>query len=128
MPNERKKILLVEDDNTLRNILSDNLSRSYELVQADDGEKGLQFAQDFKPDIILLDILLPKLSGLDMLEKLRQHPDPEIANVKVIIFSNFSSNEYILKAKVLNVSEYLVKSNIDMVGIVAKIEQVLNSK
>ncbi len=127
MPNERKKILLVEDDNTLRNILSDNLSRTYEIAQAGDGEKGLQYAQEFKPDLILLDILLPKLTGLEMLEQLRQNPDSAVANVKVIVFSNFSSNEYILKARVLNVADYIVKANIDIQGIVKKIEETLHS-
>lgn len=125
MPNPRKKILIVEDDNMLRNILSDQLSRDYEIVQADDGEKGMQYILDYKPDLVILDILLPKLEGLEMLDRVRKYPDPAVAETKVIIFSNFSTAEQIQKAKVLNVADYLVKANTSLDDLVAKIKESL---
>lgn len=121
----RKKILIVEDDNVLRNILSDHLSRNYEISQAEDGETGYSGILEFRPDLVILDLMLPKLSGLEMLERVRQNPDPDIAATKVVIFSNFSSSEYILKAQVLNVKDYLVKADTSIDGLVAKIEELL---
>ncbi len=76
MPDPRKRILIVEDDNMLRNILSDHLSRYFEITQTADGEQGYAQILEFRPDLVLLDLLLPKLSGLEMLEQLRKHPDP----------------------------------------------------
>jgi len=125
MDSGRKRILIIEDDSVLRNMLSDHLGRTYEIAQAEDGEQGLGFILDFKPDLVLLDLLLPKLSGLDMLHRLRDYPDKNVANTKVIIFSNFSSQENIMKAQVLNVSDYFVKANTDINDLVKKIEAIL---
>jgi len=120
-----KKILIVEDDRAMRDALSDRLSRTYEIAQAEDGEEGYKFILTFKPDLVLLDLLLPKLPGIELLEKLRKHPDLAIANTGVIIFSNFSSEEYFQKAKQFN-AQYLVKALTDLPDLVKKIEKTLN--
>jgi DNA-binding response OmpR family regulator len=121
-----KRILIVEDDNDLRNILSSQLGPTYEIVKAEDGELGLKYAIEFKPDLILLDLLLPKLRGLDMLEQLRKNPDPEVANAKVIVFSNFASGEWIAKATELSVSGYCVKSSTTIEEILSKVKSALS--
>ena len=126
MTNSRKKILIVEDDNDLRDLLSKHLNRYYEIGQAEDGEQGLNFIINFKPDLVLLDLLLPKLSGLEMLERVRKHPDAAVAGVKVIVFSNFSTPEFILKARELQVRDYLVKSNTDIKDLIKKIERIID--
>lgn len=121
----KKKILIVEDDSDMRNVLSDHLSRSYEIVQAEDGEQGYNFILNFKPDLVLLDLMLPKLPGLELLERLRKNPDQALANTKVVIFSNFAEPELMLKAKSLNANEYLVKSNTDLDELAKKIEKII---
>jgi len=121
-----KKVLIVEDDRAMLDILSDHLGRTFEIARAEDGEQGFKFIQDFKPDLVLLDLLLPKLPGIELLEKLRKLPDPAIANTKVIIFSNFSSEEYFKKAQEFH-AEYLVKSLTDLPVLVEKIEKTLAS-
>jgi DNA-binding response OmpR family regulator len=126
MPGSRKKILIIEDDNTVRNLLSDNLNLEYEIVQAEDGEQGLSFILDFKPDLVVLDLLLPKLAGLDLLERLRKYPDPETAKTKVMVYSNFSSPEFLTKAKNFNVTDYLVKSDTTIEDLVNKVKQAFN--
>jgi len=124
----KKKVLIVEDDASLRTSLSDMLSRHYELVLAPDGEQGLSFVSSFKPDLILLDLLLPKLSGLDMLEQLRKFPDPAQANTKVLVFSNFDKQEYMARAQELKVSGYLIKASTNMIDLLNNIETILKSR
>ncbi len=125
MEQNRKKILIVEDENLLRNILSEHLGRNFEVTQAENGEKGLQYIINYHPDLVLLDLLLPNLSGFDLLEQVRNHPDPAVANTRVIVFSNLSTTADIMRAKVLSVSDYLVKSNTSMDELVKKITDAL---
>ena len=122
----QKKILIVEDDNDLRNILSEHLGRYYEIAQAEDGEKGYSFILDFKPDLVLLDLMLPKLPGLELLERLRKNPDTTLAKTKVVIFSNFSKPEYMTKAQELGASDYLIKSDTDLNELIKKIEKIIS--
>jgi DNA-binding response OmpR family regulator len=127
MSGDRKKILIVEDDNVMRNLLTDQLGREYEIVQAENGELGLKFAESFRPDLIILDLLLPVLGGLDMLELLRKKEDPELANTKVIIFSNFSDNTFLLRAQGLNVLGYYIKANTEIADLLEKIKKSLTT-
>ena len=123
---KRKKVLVVEDDDTLRTLLADHLKGDYDISQAEDGQKGLESALQNKPDLILLDLLLPNLGGLELLERLRQHPDNTVSSIKVIILSNLASSDTILKAKALYVSDYLVKADTDLDKIYVKIDEVLS--
>jgi two-component system, OmpR family, alkaline phosphatase synthesis response regulator PhoP len=128
MDNSGKKILIVEDDVDLRNILVDGLSISnYKILQAGDGEKAVETILEERPDLILLDLLLPKLDGFKVLERLRQYPDKAIAQTKVVVLSNLWSDKDILRAKALKVDEYYVKSNSNMEEIFAKIKTIINS-
>jgi len=126
----KKKILIVEDDPILLLTLNDNLvSEGFEIIKAKDGEEGLAFALDKKPDLILLDIILPKMDGLTMLKKLRG--DEWGKNVKVIILTNLGSPSDILKAletidSMNALKDYLVKTDWKIEDVVARVRERLN--
>lgn len=128
MENKLKKILVVEDDTDLRNILVDGLKLSnYQVIQAEDGERAIESILDFKPDLILLDLLLPKLDGFKVLERLRKYPDKAIAQIKVIVLSNLWTDKDILRAQSLKIDEYYVKSNTNMEDIFTKVKTILSA-
>src|SRR5579863_6001237 len=90
-----KKILVVEDDKALRDILVDKLSAffNYNILQAADGEEAVAIIFSQKPDLVLLDLLLPKMDGFAILEKIRKDADAGISSIKVIVLSNLWSNK-----------------------------------
>lgn len=124
---KRKKILIVEDDTSLMKILVDGLSLSnFELLQALDGEQAISMIMDKHPDLILLDLLLPKLDGFAVLERLRKYPEIGLAETHVVVLSNLWSNKDILRAKALKVEEYFVKANTNVEEVFAKIKEILS--
>jgi CheY-like chemotaxis protein len=123
-----KKVLVVEDDTDLRNALVSRLgSSNYQVFQANDGEEAITVLLDQKPDLILLDLLLPKLDGFKVLERIRNYPEPGIANSKVIVLSNLWSDKDILRAQALKIDEYYVKANTNLDDVFIKVSQVLKS-
>lgn len=128
MTNDIKKILIVEDDEAMSKSLADGLARSnYKIFQAGDGEQAVTMIIDYVPDLILLDMMLPKLNGFQVLERIRHYPDKTIAQIKVIILSNLWSDKDILRAQSLKIDEYLVKANTSLEEVFAKIKQLLQS-
>ncbi len=123
-----KKILIVEDDKNLSQALSDRLSKLCVVASAEDGEQALEKLLDSPPDLILLDLLLPKLDGFKVLERLRNYPDKNIAEIPVVVLSNLWSNKDILQVKALRVEEYFVKAHTDLDQVVGKVQQVLAVK
>ncbi|HET8575302.1 MAG TPA: response regulator [Candidatus Paceibacterota bacterium] len=112
-----KKILIVEDDRALRTILGDRLREdAYEVIEASDGEAGLQMAKESHPDLILLDIIMPKMDGIEMLAELRKDVWGKGANV--IMLTNLSAEDQKSAAREQGVADYLVKSDWDIEGIV----------
>ena len=126
---KNKKILVieeVEDDDTLRDVLYDNFTSSgFKVLRARDGMEGLSMARKERPDLILLDLLLPKMGGIDMLRKLRE--DPKNKNIPVIIFSNYSDNDKIASAMELGANDYLVKSNWKLEDVMQKVKEKLGA-
>ena len=122
----KKTILVVEDDSILRTTLVNQLKPKFFVIEAGSGEKALQEISDNKPDLVVLDLLLPNVNGFEVLDRIRRHPDPVIAKTKVIILSNFTQSEDILKAKNLSVSDYLIKSETGLNELEAKIKDALN--
>jgi DNA-binding response OmpR family regulator len=121
-----KKILIVEDDTDLRNTLVDGLTASnYEVLSAIDGEEAITFILDKKPDLVLLDIMLPKLDGFKVLERVRHYPDKDVAETKVIVLSNLWSDKDILRAQALKIDEYYVKANTNLDEVYQKVSQAL---
>ena len=128
MDRNRKKVLIVEDDDNLRKILADGLSASnFELFEALDGEEAVNVVMNDRPDLILLDLLLPKLDGFAVLERLRHYPKEAVAQTHVVVLSNLWSNKDILRAKALKVDEYFVKANTNVEDVFVKIKEILSN-
>jgi len=120
-----KTILLVEDEQDTITFIKEKLEEKELIVNtALNGEEGLEMALSLKPDIILLDIVMPKMDGITMLQELRNDPWGKLA--KVIILTNLSDPDNFTKARCLNVSDYLVKTNWKLVDLVEVIESKLS--
>jgi CheY-like chemotaxis protein len=118
-----KKILVVEDDDLLRNIIVNQLSTQYQVLSAADGEGGWNEAQSKKPDLVILDLLMPNLDGFGFLKRLRNFADPNLAKIPVIVVSNLSDPQSIDRAKQLNILEYYVKSDVQLGTLQHRIER-----
>jgi two-component system alkaline phosphatase synthesis response regulator PhoP len=126
-PNQSpKKILMVEDDVAMREIVIHKLmAHGFDVKEAPDGKQGVEIAIREKPDLMLLDLMLPEMDGFTVLETLRKNPDPQIAGIPVIILSNLWSNKDILRTKALKVQAYLVKAYFTTEEILNKINEIL---
>jgi DNA-binding response OmpR family regulator len=119
-----KTILIVEDDTILRDLISQKLKKeNYDIVEAVDGEEGLKKAKEKKPDIILLDLILPGIDGFGVLEQIKK--DPEIDKIPVVILSNLGQKEEIEKGMSLGAADFLIKAHFTLSEIVEKIKTVL---
>jgi CheY-like chemotaxis protein len=119
------KIMLVEDDNNLREIYEARLlAEGYEIVSAKDGEEALALAVKEKPDLIISDVMMPKISGFDMLDILRS--TPETKNTKVIMMTALSQTEDKGRADRLGADRYLVKSQVTLEDVAKVAQDVLN--
>lgn len=120
------KVLIVEDDKFLSELISTKLDKEgFAIALAGDGEAGLKKAEEFKPEIILLDIMLPGMDGFEVLEKLKSHSDEQMKKIPVIILSNFGQESKVERGLQLGAVDYLVKANFTTGEIVAKIKEVL---
>ena len=120
------KILLVEDDNNLADVYSTRLSaEGFTVTRVADGEQALAAAIKDRPDLVLLDIMMPKISGFDVLDILRN--TPEIAQTKIIMLSARGQESDKRRAQGLGANDYLVKSQIVMSDIVSHIKEQLGS-
>jgi len=118
-----KKILLVEDESALQKTLGEVLGQEgYEIFSALNGEVGLRMAKDIKPDLILLDLILPKLHGFEVLKGLKG--DEETKDIPVIVLTNLESMADIEKAIELGAKGYLVKAQYSLEEIVKKVKEV----
>jgi len=116
----KKTILIVEDEISLCNALRDKFAgEGFSVLSAKDGEEGLKLALSERPDLILLDIIMPVMDGITMLAKLRE--DTWGNNAKVIILTNLSDNEKVAEALARGSYDYLVKSNWKIEDVVAKV-------
>jgi len=118
------KILLVEDDKSLREIYGVRLqAEGYEIVSAGDGEEALAMAIKERPDLIVSDVMMPKISGFDMLDILRS--TTETKNVKVIMMTALSSEDQRARGEALGADRYLVKSQVGIEDVVRTVHDVL---
>lgn len=121
------KIMLVEDDNNLREIYEARLiAEGYEIVSAKDGEEALALAVKEKPDLIISDVMMPKISGFDMLDILRT--TPETKNTKIIMMTALSQAEDKSRADKLGADRYLVKSQVTLEDVAAVAREVLTGE
>ena len=122
-----KKILIMEDDLAMREIVSHKLSAAgFEVRAAEDGKKGLEILPPYKPDLVLMDLMMPEMDGFKVLESIRGLPDKELAKTHVIVLSNLWSSKDILRVKWLSVDDYLVKAYFTPDEILGKINEVLS--
>jgi len=119
-----KKILIIEDDKFLRELISQKLLKEgYDIAEAVDGEKGIKSVKDEKPDLILLDLILPGIDGFEVLTKIKK--DSEIAEIPVIILSNLGQKDDIEKGLKIGAAGYLIKAHFTPGEIIDKIKEIL---
>jgi two-component system phosphate regulon response regulator PhoB len=122
---DTKFILVVEDDPVLKNLLGHTFAGKYQTLYASDGKEALSFFEEYKPALILLDLMLPGgMSGFTVLEKVRARTD-DLKNTPVVVVSNLGQESDKEKARALGANDYMVKAEVSVEEIVAKIEQVL---
>lgn len=118
------KIMLVEDDKSLQEIYSIRLvAEGYDIARADDGEEALAKAVQEKPDLIIADVMMPKISGFDMLDILRSQPETQ--NIKVIMMTALSSDDQRQRGETLGAERYLVKSQVGIEDVINAVHEVL---
>ena len=123
-PGRTKKILLVEDDDSLASVYQTRLqAEGFDIKRVPNGEDALATALNYKPDLILLDVMMPKVSGFDVLDILRN--TPETNNIKVIMLTALSQESDKQRAEALGVDDYLVKSQVVIADVVDRIKQHL---
>ncbi|MFH1427558.1 MAG: response regulator [Patescibacteria group bacterium] len=123
------KVLIIEDDSFLREICAKKLTKEGFIVyEAIDGEQALGEINKIKPDIILLDIILPAIDGFEVLEKIRANKDKKIKQIPIIMLSNLGQEDDIEKALGLGANNYLVKAHFTTDEIVEKIKKEINIK
>ncbi len=121
---KQKKILLVEDDDALASVYQTRLqAENFDIRRVPNGEDALAATLEYKPDLILLDVMMPKVSGFDVLDILRN--TPETATVKIIMLTALSQDADKERAKSLGVDDYLVKSQVVIADVVDVIKQRL---
>lgn len=120
-----KKILFIEDESTLQKTLGTVLTKEgYQVVSALDGEIGFRMAKKEKPDLILLDLILPKMNGFDVLKSIKA--EETIKEIPIIVLTNLESMEDIQKALDLGAATYLVKANYSLEEVLEKINKTIN--
>jgi len=120
-----KTILFIEDEPGLQKTVGRFLEKEgYEINKALDGETGLKMAEKIKPDLILLDLILPKKDGFEVLKELKENEITK--NIPVIVLTNLEESGDVEKALSLKATTYLVKANYELAEVVDKIKQILN--
>lgn len=119
-----KKILFIEDESALQRAATQVLSEEgYEMLSALDGEIGIRLAREEKPDLILLDIVLPKKDGFEVLQELKS--DEATKNIPVVILTNLEGSTDVERALELGATTYLVKTNYRLEEVVEKVKGLL---
>lgn len=121
---EQKRILIVDDDSDILDLYKEALtSRNHLIETAGDGEEALVKIIEAKPDLVLLDIMLPNMHGIEVLNRIRS--DEKTKNLKVIILSALSDSQTLAQAKSLGITDFIVKAQYSLPEVVARVEQAL---
>jgi len=119
-----KHIVFIEDEPSLQKILGEALSKEgYKVTQALDGEAGFNAVKTQRPDLVLLDLILPKMDGFEVLKKIKANP--EIKEIPVVVLTNLEGVEDVDKALELGATTYLVKENYSLEEVVGKIKKAI---
>lgn len=121
-----KRILLVEDDDNLASVYTTRLqAEGFDVRRVGNGEDALSTALNYKPDLVLLDVMMPIVSGFDVLDILRN--TPETANLKIIMLTALSQESDQERAKALKVDDYLIKSQVVISDVIERIRHHLDN-
>ncbi|MEK7519581.1 MAG: response regulator [Patescibacteria group bacterium] len=119
-----KAILIIEDDKFLRELISQKLNKEgYKVIEAGDGEEGVKKLKEEKPDLILLDLILPGIDGFEVLTRVKE--DASVAQIPVIILSNLGQVDDVERGLKLGAVDYLIKAHFTPGEIIEKIKNVL---
>ena len=119
-----KKILIIEDDQSLYNVYAAELKlRGYDVAHESDGMHAMATIEDYKPDLILLDIILPGRNGLEILEEIQGQKD--LAEIKVLMVTNYGNDSNVKKALELGAFDYVLKYNVVPSDLSEKVAQAL---
>lgn len=119
-----KKILIIEDDKFLRELLTQKLlKKNFKVLEALDGEEGIKNIKKEKPDLVLLNLILPGIDGFEVLSKMRE--DPVLSTIPVIILSNLGQKEEVEKGFKLGAVDYLIKAHFSLGEIIEKVKNAL---
>ena len=121
---DTKFILVVEDDPILKNLLGHTFAGKYQTLYASDGNEAIALFEQNKPALVLLDLMLPTMDGFAVLENIRARTD-DSKNVPIIVVSNLGQDKDKERAKTLGATDYLVKAEVSIEEIVAKIQEIL---
>ncbi len=120
----KKNVLIIEDDEFFRELIAKKLmANGLGVLEAIDGGKGIEKAKELKPDLVILDLLLPNSDGFEVLSAMKG--DSDTASIPVIILSNLDSKEDIEKGLKLGASDFLIKSQFDLDEVITKIKSFL---
>jgi len=119
-----KTILIIEDDKFLRELIAKKLIKEgYEISEAVDGEEGMKKVKEEKPDLVLLDLILPGIDGFEVLSRMRE--ESALASIPVIILSNLGQREDVEKGLKMGAVDYLIKAHFTPGEIIEKIKNAL---
>ena len=126
MPDEKKKIVIVEDDRFLSLVLKGRLEKEgYQVIPAYDGEEGLTLISKEMPALVVLDLVMPKMTGFEVLERLSM--DPQVSRIPVVVASNLGQDSDIQKAKNFGVRDYYVKVQTSVDELVKMFKTILDA-
>ncbi len=119
-----KKVLIIEDDHFLSSLMKARLEKEgFTTLQAFDGEEAFNLLKQNKPDLIVMDLIMPKVSGFELLENISA--DPQISRVPVMVLSNLGQDSDIEKVKRLGATQYFVKVQTSIDDLVVKVKELL---
>ncbi len=123
---DTKFILVVEDDPILKNLLGHTLAGKYQTLYANDGNEALALFEQYKPAIILLDLMLPTMDGFAVLQAIRSRTD-DLGKTPIIVVSNLGQQKDIDRAKSLGANDYLIKAEVSIEEIIGRVEALVGA-
>ena len=119
-----KTILIIEDDKFLRELIARKLlGENYQVSEAVDGEEGIKKVKEEKPDLVLLDLILPGIDGFEVMARMKE--DPVLSTIPIIILSNLGQKEEVEKGLKLGAVDYLIKAHFTPGEIIDKVKAIL---
>jgi len=129
MAENKKLILLIEDEEFFRQLVATELlDHDFNVIEAVDGKQALELWQKHRPDLVILDILLPQMNGFELMKVIRENVKNNFNNAPVIVLSNLWSREDIDKISKYKIADYLIKAHNSIDDVLARINQVLEKQ